>query len=52
MQLVKDEVETFNKDINLAILSHWLTSEEARQEKQHESIVLTVKTEQEVQKAL
>ncbi len=52
MQLVKDEVETFNKDIKLAILSHWLTSEEARQEKQHESIVLTVKTEQEVQKAL
>jgi len=52
MQLVKDEVETFNKDIKLAMLPHWLTSEEARQGKQHDSIVLTVKTHQEVQSAL
>ena len=52
MQLVKDEVETFNKDIKLAMLPHWLTSEEARQGKQHGSIVLTVKTNQEVQNAL
>ena len=48
MQLVKDEVEIFNKDIKLAILPHWLTSEEDRKEKHHESIVLTVKSEQEV----
>jgi len=52
MQLVKDEVETFNKDIKLAMLPHRLTSEEARQQKQHDSIVLTVKTNQEVQNAL
>ena len=52
MKLVKDEVETFNKDIKLAMLPHWLTSKEARQGKQHGSIVLTVKTEQELQKAL
>jgi len=52
MQLVKDEVEIFNKDIKLAVTSHWLTSQEARQGKQHESIVLTVKSEQELQKVL
>ena len=52
MQLVKDEVKIFIKDIKLAVLPHWLISEEARQEKQHDFIVLTVKSEQELQKAL
>jgi len=52
MQLVKDEVEIFNKDLKLACLLIWLTSAEARQEKQHESVILTFKTESELKKAL
>jgi hypothetical protein len=33
LNLVKDEIETFNKDLKLACLPVWLTSEEARQGK-------------------
>jgi len=45
---LKDKVETFNKDLKLACLLRWLTSAEAREEKQHGSVILTFKTESEV----
>jgi hypothetical protein len=48
----KDEIETFNKDLKLACLPVWLTSEEARQGKLHESVILAFKSEEEAKKAL
>jgi hypothetical protein len=33
MQLAKEEIETFNKDLKLACLSTWLTSEEIQSQK-------------------
>jgi len=52
LNLVKDEIETFNKDLKLACLPVWLTSEEARQGKLHESVILAFKSEEEAKKAV
>ena len=52
MSLVKNEIETFNKDMKLTCLPVWLTSDEARQGKLHGSVILAFKSEQEVKKAL
>ena len=52
MALIKEEIELFNKDMKLATMPQWLTSEEARKNKMHASIILSFKTNQEVQRAL
>jgi hypothetical protein len=45
-------IETFNKDLKLACLPVWLTSEEARQGKLHGSVILAFKSEEEAKKVL
>jgi len=52
MQLAKEEIETFNKDLKLACLSTWLTSEEIQSQKMHSSVILVFGSNQEVKKAL
>lgn len=52
MQLAKEEIETFNKDLKLACLSTWLTSEEIQSQKAHSSVILTFESDQETKKAL
>jgi len=52
MQLVKEEIEIFNKDLKLTCLSTWLTSEEIQSQKVHFSVILTFKSDQETKKVL
>ncbi len=52
LQLLKDEVETFNKEFKLASLPQWLTTEANRKSKRHASAVLSFKTEEEARKAI
>ena len=52
MQLAKEEIETFNKDLKLACLPTWLTSEETQSQKAHSSVILAFGSDQETKKAL
>jgi len=52
MQLVKEEIETFNKDLKLTCLSTWLTSEEIWSQKAHFSVILIFESDQETKKVL
>ena len=52
MQLLKEEVETFNKDFKLVCLPTWLTSEEVQSQKAHFSVILAFGSDQEAKKAL
>jgi len=52
MQLLKEEVETFNKDFKLVCLPTWLTSEEVQSQKAHSSVILAFGSDQEAKKAL
>ena len=51
MQLVKDEIETFNQ-LKLACPPTWLTSEEVRSQKAHSSVILAFGSNQEAKKAV
>ena len=52
MQLVKEELEIFNKDLKLVCLLTWLTSEEVQSQKVHFSVILVFDSDQEIKKAL
>jgi hypothetical protein len=47
LEAIKQDIEEFNPQVKLITLPRWLTRAEARQNKQHSSIVVAVKTQQE-----
>ena len=52
MQLLKDDLELFNQGLKLVTLPQWLSQPQVRQEKRHSSVVLALKTKEEVTQAL
>ena len=52
MQLIQEELKTFNKWLNPCTSPQWLTPEATRKLKRHASIILGLSTEQEARKAI
>jgi len=52
MEAFKEDIETFNHDIELAAPPRWLTKPESRTGKLHSSLVLSFKTQRELKHAL
>jgi hypothetical protein len=47
LEAIQQDIEEFNPQVKLITLPRWLTRAESRQNKQHSSIVVAVKTQQE-----
>ena len=52
MQLIKEELKIFNKDLKLICLFTQLTSEEVQSQKVHFLVILIFDSDQEVKKSL
>ena len=50
--MLKEEVELFNKEIKLVTESVWLSTEKNRENKMHSSAIISLVTQEEVQKTL
>ena len=52
LKMLKEEVELFNKEIKLVTEPVWLSTEKNRQNKMHSLTIISLATQEEVQKAL
>src|ERR1700710_1304861 len=52
MEAFKEDIETYNHDIQLAAPPRWLTKPESRTGKLHSSLVLSFKTQRELKHTL
>ena len=50
--MLKEEVKLFNKELKLVREPVWLSTEENRQHKMHSSVIISLATEEDAQKAL